>query len=83
MAAVLGVIGSLALWFAIHVLFARVGEVVAPWGARLTVPDLTSFDALTALLAVAAGLALMRFRVNVVLVVVGCALAGWLRGALL
>lgn len=83
MAAVLGVIASLALWFAIHVLFATVGEATAPWGARLSVPDLASFDLLTAMLAVAAGLALMRFRVNVVLVVLACAALGWLRGLLL
>ncbi len=83
MAAVLGVIASLALWFAVHVLFARVGEVDLPWGGTLAAPVAASFDPLTALLAVVAGLALIRFKANVVLVVAGCALAGLARGLLL
>jgi chromate transporter len=82
MAAVLGVIASLALWFAIHVLFARVETLVTPWGSRLALPDLATFDPLTASLAVAAGLALMRFKVNVVPVIAGCAALGLLRGLL-
>lgn len=82
MAAVLGVIASLALWFAIHVLFARVGETALPWAATLATPDPASFDPLTALLAVASAVALMRFKVNVVLVVVACALIGLARGVL-
>jgi chromate transporter len=82
MAAVLGVIASLALWFAIHVLFARVDALATPWGSRLTLPDLASFDALTAALAMAAGVALMRFRVNVVLVIIACAGLGLARGLL-
>jgi chromate transporter len=82
MAAVLGVIASLALWFAIHVLFARVDTVTTPWGSRLTLPDAISFDPLTALLSVAAGLALMRFKANVVLVILACAGMGLLRGLL-
>lgn len=82
MAAVLGVIASLALWFAIHVLFARVDTLTTPWGSRLTLPDVMSFDPLTALLSVAAGLALMRFKANVVLVILACAGMGLLRGLL-
>lgn len=82
MAAVLGVIASLALWFSIHVLFARVETLTTPWGSRLTLPDLATFDPVTALLAIAAGVALMRFRVNVVLVIVACAAAGLARGLL-
>jgi chromate transporter len=82
MAAVLGVIASLALWFAIHVLFARVETLVTPWASRLALPDVASFDPLTAILAVAAGVALMRFKVNVVLVIAGCAALGLLRGLL-
>lgn len=82
MAAVLGVIASLALWFAIHVLFSRVETFSTPWGSRLTLPGLGSFDPLTALLSVAAGLALMRFKANVVLVIVACAAIGLMRGLL-
>lgn len=82
MAAVLGVIASLALWFAIHVLFARVETLPTPWGSRLSLPDPASFDPLTALLSVAAGLALMRFKANVVLVILACAATGLMRGLL-
>lgn len=53
-AAVLGVIATLGVSFAAHVVF----------------------DPFAVLLALAAGIALIRFRVNVVLVVLGCALAG-------
>ena len=66
-AAVLGVIANLALWFALHVLFTRAGPVWA------------SFDPLAAALAVAAGVALMRFHVNVALVIASCAVLGLLR----
>lgn len=76
MAAVLGVIASLALWFAGQVLFAGSLELTWPWGARLIVPDLRAFEAVTAVFALAAGVALLRFKVNVVLVILGCALAG-------
>jgi len=42
-AAVVGVIANLALWFALHVLFARV-EVLELGPAQLQWPDLASFD---------------------------------------
>ena len=78
-AAVLGVIANLALWFALHVLFADVGRLETPWGSTMPAPDLASFDPFAALLAIAAGVALIRFHVNVALVVVGCALLGLAR----
>lgn len=81
-AAVLGVIASLALWFATHVLFAGSVEVATPWGARLLLPNLAAFDIVTATLAVAAAVALIRFRANVVLVIAACALAGLIRAGL-
>lgn len=79
MAAVLGVIASLALWFAVHVLFAGSTAYRWPWGGRVWLPDLTSLDWITAALALAAGVALIRFKANVVLVILGCAAAGLLR----
>lgn len=82
MAAVLGVIASLALWFATHVLFAGGVEVAWPWGGEVVLPDLRAFDVVTAILAVAAGVALLRFKVNVVLVILACGLAGIVRWAL-
>ena len=74
-AAVVGIIANLAVWFGLHVLFAEVGE----WRAgplRVPVPDLASFDALAALIAVAAGIALLRFHANMIAVLVGAAVAG-------
>jgi chromate transporter len=79
MAAVLGVIASLAVWFAGQVLFAGGQSLRWPWGGRVWLPDLSAFDGLTAALALAAGVALIRFRANVVAVVLSCAGAGLVR----
>jgi len=74
-AAVVGVIANLALWFGLHVLFTEVGEV--NWGPlQLPVPDWRSFDWHAALIALAAGVALLRFHANVVLVLAVAAAAG-------
>ncbi|MDO9335562.1 MAG: chromate efflux transporter [Caulobacter sp.] len=78
-AAVLGVIASLALWFALHVVFTDVAAVATPWGGRISAPVLGSFDVWALVLAVAAGAALIRFHVNVVLVILGCAGVGLVR----
>jgi len=74
-AAVVGVIANLALWFALHTLFAQHVAVRAA-GLRLDVPVPGSLDLAALLLAAAAGVALLRFRVGVVPVLAGCALAG-------
>jgi chromate transporter len=52
-AAVVGVIANLALWFSLHVLFARVA-VVEAGPLRLQWPDLASFDWRAALISVVA-----------------------------
>ena len=78
-AAVLGVIANLAIWFGLHVLFTRDAMMTSPWGHTLGVPEVTSFDPAAALIALAAGVALMRFKANVVLVIMLCALAGCAR----
>lgn len=70
-AAVLGVIAKLALFFATHALFAaqiRFGEI--------ELPDPTSALWWMLALALAAATALMRFKMNLLLVLAGCALAG-------
>jgi chromate transporter len=78
-AAVVGVIANLALWFGLNVCFAEVGEArVGP--LHLPVPDLETFDLPATSIAVAAGVALLRFHVGVVPVLfvaaaVGAALA--------
>lgn len=60
-AAVVGVIFNLGLWFALHVLFARVGEV--HWGPlRLFVPEAATLDPAALGLAVAAAVAMLRFK---------------------
>ena len=68
-AAVVGVIASLALFFAVHVLW--------PQGLQ------GAFDAVSALIALAAAVALFRFKVGVISLIAACALAGlaasWLR----
>lgn len=60
-AAVVGVIANLSVWFAIHVLFARVTDVSAG-PLHLGVPDLASFDWRAGLLAVIAGVLLIGFK---------------------
>ena len=70
-AAVLGVIAKLALFFAAHALFAAQIE----WGP-VTLPDLASARLWMLGLALAAGLALIRFKANLLLVIAVCALAG-------
>ena len=68
-AAVVGVIVNLALFFGYHVLWPQ------GFGGR--------FDAMSALIALAAALALFRFKVGVLPLLAGCAAAGllitWLR----
>ena len=60
-AAVVGVIANLSLWFALHVLFARVPEVsLGP--VALALPDLTSLRPVPALLAGLAALLLLRLH---------------------
>jgi chromate transporter len=76
-ASVVGVIANLALWFALHVLF-RATVPVRGWGLHIDVPVAGSFDVAAALLAAAAGVALLRYRVGVVTVLGGCAACGLL-----
>jgi chromate transporter len=77
--AVLGVIANLAFWFGLHVIFTRSAAVATPWGRLLQAPNLMSFDPFAAAIALAAGVALIRFKANVIGVVVVCAGAGLLR----
>lgn len=74
-AAVVGVIANLAVWFALHVLFADVGE--AAFGPFiLPVPDLASLNAAALAIAFAAGVGLLRFHVNLFMVLGAATLAG-------
>ena len=69
-AAVVGVIANLALWFAVHVLFAR------PEAELFGLPDVTSLDWRAALIGAGAALLLFRFKRSVIEVLAAAALAG-------
>ncbi|AHB48434.1 chromate transporter [Hyphomicrobium nitrativorans NL23] len=77
-AAVVGVIFNLALWFAIHVLFSRVERVEAGL-LSVGVPDLTSLNAVPAVLCVLAAVLLIGRRRGLVETLAVCALLslGW------
>jgi chromate transporter len=60
-AAVVGVILNLAVWFALHVLFARVDEARAG-PLHLQVPDWRTLDPASLLIAIGAAVAMFRFR---------------------
>lgn len=79
--AVVGVIANLSLWFALHLLFARVATVQAGT-LHWQVPDLATFDRRAALIAaVAAGL-IFRARWGIVRVLGVCATMGLALSAL-
>jgi chromate transporter len=81
-AAVVGVIANLALWFALHVLFRDVSEV--SFGiATLTWPDWRSADLIAIVLSIAAALALLHWRVNLVKVLLASGAIGYLAHAAL
>nr|WP_294809906.1 chromate efflux transporter [uncultured Sphingomonas sp.] len=74
-AAVVGVIANLSVWFAVHVLFARTGEVA--WGpVRVIAPDWLSFDWRAGVLALLAILLLFRLRLVVFKLLAASALGG-------
>ncbi len=74
-AAVVGIIANLAVWFSLHVLFADVGKTeVGPF--TIPIPDFATFDVAAAVIAVAAGVALIRCQVNMIVVLCIAALAG-------
>jgi chromate transporter len=76
-AAVVGVIANLAVWFGLHVLFGAYADISfgpLTWPN----PDLSSLDPYALLIAVGAGVALIRFHVNLGIVLAVAALAGLL-----
>ena len=74
-AAVVGVILNLAIWFGLHVLFRQVREVRAG-PASLDAPVLASVDPVTLALTIAAAIAVFRFKVGVIPVLLACSAAG-------
>jgi chromate transporter len=74
-AAVVGVIANLALWFGLHVLFAKVAEAAfGPIG--VPVPEPGTFDPAAAVIALVAVIALLRFHAGVVPVLGAAAVVG-------
>ncbi len=74
-AAVVGVILNLAVWFGVHVAFRE----TVPWnrfGLHLSIPVLPSLDILATIIAIAAALALFRFKVGVIHTLIACSVAG-------
>ena len=74
-AAVVGVIANLALWFALHVIFAEIDERRLGW-LQLLVPRLGSIDAAAAVLSLAALVAMLVFKAHMLSVLAVSALAG-------
>lgn len=74
-AAIVGVIANLAVWFGLHVLFTDVStQTFGP--LNILVPSLQSLDLSALVLSIIAAIALLRFHLNVVWTLCGCALLG-------
>jgi chromate transporter len=74
-AAVVGVILNLAVWFAMHVMFGAVHHVA---GTRFDAPEWGTVNWASVAIAVAAALALLRFKVGMLWTLAGAAAAGLL-----
>ena len=74
-AAVVGVILNLAVWFALHVLFAKLVPVRV-LGATFGMPVLSSVDLPATVLAIAAAVAIFRFKIGMIAVLLAGSLAG-------
>jgi chromate transporter len=83
-AAVVGVVLNLAIWFAVHTIFAEVRPVA--WGLlAFDAPVLTSVNVWALLLSVAAVVAMFRFKVGMIPTIAACSVAGivlYLAGAI-
>jgi chromate transporter len=74
-AAVVGVIANLAIWFALHALFREVRE--QHLGVlTLQLPVLGTLNVAALIVAIAAMVALFRFRVGMMATLLGCSVAG-------
>lgn len=74
-AAVVGVVFNLAVWFALHVIFAELGEVHV-LGARLFVPVWSELDPASLVLALGALVAMFRFNAGIMPTLAGSAALG-------
>ena len=78
-AAVVGVVLNLAVWFALHTLFAELTPLRA-FGLTMSLPVPGSLDLPALVLTVAALLAVFHFRLGMIPVLAGSAIAGMLYG---
>ncbi len=74
-AAVVGVVLNLAVWFALHALFAELDEKTAG-PLHVLVPDLASINWLALALSAAAAVATFKYHAGMLKVLAGCALSG-------
>jgi chromate transporter len=74
-AAVVGVILNLAVWFAMHVSFGTVNEIGTAFG-KISVPDWSTLKPDSVLLSVAAAIAMLRFKVGMIPVLLACGIIG-------
>ena len=74
-AAVVGVVLNLALWFALHTVFAHV-DIVTRFGFTLNIPDLHTLNLATLILAAGAMLMIFRFKLGMMPTLALCAAAG-------
>lgn len=78
-AAVVGVIANLTLWFALHVLFSKIGERQSG-PVRLYWPDVASFNGQAALLSLLDTFLIFRLKWNVLQTLAVTGLPVWPRG---
>jgi chromate transporter len=81
-AAVFGIIAKIALVFGFAVLFKVNLNLALPGGLTIALPDFSALDPLALAIAAAAAIALIRFKANIVGVVIACGLAGLVRLAI-
>jgi chromate transporter len=74
-AAVVGTVLNLAVWFALHTLFADVQDH-RELGLRFLIPEANSLDLAALVISAVAALALFRFRVSVMRILIAAAFAG-------
>lgn len=74
-AAVVGVIANLTLWFALHVLFARLTPT-SLGAITLDLPDLASLDWRVLVIALGSAVMIFRLRLGIITTLGVCALAG-------
>jgi chromate transporter len=74
-AAVVGVIANLAIWFALHTLFGEIRHQKLG-DLTLQLPVLDSVNVAALSLALAAVVAMLRFKIGMIATLLGCAVAG-------